>query len=459
MKSSRVTARGGLLAAVFLAPLALALGPHEILLLANQNAPRSVELAQAYAGLRQIPACNLVLLDLPVPVPAEITPADFIRLVLEPARAASRERGVEDHVLAWVYSSDFPIRITASPPLSLLGLTFLKGRLPNPDQVARGTYGSPLYAGPDDPRQAGFPPQSLDVQRAWLGHDMPLPSMMLGYTGPHGNTHEEILDCLRNGARSDRSHPDATVCIVTNSDIRSSCRQWELPAVVRELTALGLTPVVTNAYPAGSNQPPELIGLMTGTAEIPERVMRGIRFLPGAIADNLTSFGAALDNDSQMKITEWIRAGATAAAGTVTEPMALWPKFPHARIFTYPAAGCTLLESYYQALRCPLQSLIIGDPLAAPWAPGSTLTLQGLPQEGLTTRRTVRAVIETRGGEVFNRFLFLLDGRPLQPLGRSPQTDLEPAALTRGLHNLRVVAYKVGSVRSQIFCETQFEVP
>ena len=150
---------------LFLTHSALALGPHELLLLANRNSPRSLELARDYAALRKVPEANLVTLDLPYPSSLEMAPTDFNRLILAPAQAAARAQGVDDHILAWVYSVDFPIRITSTPPTSLQGITFLKGKLPAQDIIERGTYASPLFAGPDNPVHPGFPSQSLDVQR------------------------------------------------------------------------------------------------------------------------------------------------------------------------------------------------------------------------------------------------------------------------------------------------------
>ncbi len=414
-----------------------------------------MELARDYAALRHIPEINLVELDLPEKPPLEIPAGEFIRTIWEPAQNAIRKRGLEDHILAWAYSVDFPIRISATPAISLQGITFLKGKLPAPEMVSRGTYASPLFAGPDTPSLPGFPAQSFDVQHAWLGTDMPVPSIMLGFMGPNGNTREEILACLRTGINADRTRPDGIVCIVTNADVRSLCRQWEFAPLTRELKSQDITTVITNSVPTAGSV--GLIGLMTGAADIPGLSSAPPPFLPGAIADHLTSFGAVFENNSQTKITEWIRAGATAAAGTVTEPMSIWSKFPHARIFALPPSGCTLLESFYQAIRCPLQILIIGEPLSAPWAPLSTLTLRGLPA-AITGRTAVTGDVHSRNGEIFNRFLFLLDGRTLQPINKSPEITLDPAGLNPGHHKLRVVAYKVGSVRSQIFAEVEFEV-
>ena len=448
-----------LLTAYCLLPtVSFALGPHEVLLLANRQSPRSLELARTYAAMRQIPEVNLVALDLPASPGVEMTPAEFTARIWGPARQAIRERGLGDHILAWVYSLDFPVRITATPALSLQGLTFLKGRMPDAKQVEQGTYASPIFAGPETPRINGFPAQSLDVQSAWLGPDMPLPSMMLGYMGPTGNTREEILACLKTGVASDRTRPEGTVLILTNSDIRTQCRAWEFEPALRELTAQTISARMTHTPPVDPDGPVPLTGIMAGAAELPEIAKGQFHFRPGAIAEHLTSFGAFFDNNAQTKITEWIRAGATASAGTVTEPYSAWQKFPHARLFSFQVAGCTVLESLIQSIRCPLQILLIGEPLASPWAPRSTVTLKGLNAEVLEGPTHITAEIAPCDGEVFSRFMFLVDGKTLQPSGKSPATTLDPASLPSGRHALRVVAYKVGAVRSQIFVEKTFEV-
>lgn len=433
--------------------VAWALGPHEVLLLANRNSSASLSLAREYAAMRHIPDANLVVLDLPSSLGTELSPDDFTRLIWSPVQVAARQRRLDDHILAWIYSVDFPVRIKADPPLSIQGLTFLRNRLPDKDAVAKGTYASPLFAGPENPRFAGFPAQSLDVPRAWLGEDMPLPSMALGYLGSPGNTRDEILACLRRGVAADGTRPDGTVYFVTNSDVRSTCRAWQFAPVVRELQRQGLTATITNELPA---QAPSLMGLTLGAANV--TMQPGWAFVPGAIAEHLTSFGACFEDPGQTKITDWIRAGATASAGTVTEPYSIWSKFPHARVYCHLAAGCTVLESFYQSIRCPLQILLVGEPLAAPWAPASTLSLRGLDafEPGATV--TVEAVVTARNGEMFNRFLFLLDGKILQATGKNRTLALVPSTLPPGHHALRAVAYAVGSVRAQIFAEQAIDI-
>jgi uncharacterized protein (TIGR03790 family) len=444
------------LLATGLALPACALGPHELLVLANGNSTASVDVAKSYARLRQVPDCNLVLLDLPPAAsasPYEISTNDFTTLIWEPAQRAVRERGIDDHILAWAYSIDMPVRITTDPRVSLTGLTFVRNRLPPKEAVARGLYGSALFAGPDGPTVQGFPSQSLDNQRAWMGNDMPIPAMMLGFAGDRGNTRAEIDACLQRGAASDGTLPAGTVYLITNSDIRTRCRMWQFPAVVGELREAHVPAVITDTLPADIRP---ITGVLHGLASLDLGAAR--TFVPGCMAEHLTSFGAVFDTADQTKLTAWLHAGATASGGTITEPMAIWTKFPHARYFVHAAAGATVMESFYLSVKCPLQFLPVGEPLAAPWRPAARLTLNGLAEGPLRAPATVSTSIRCEAGSTFNRTMFLLDGRTLQAAGKTATVTLSPAGLTPGAHTLRAVAYALGPMRHQVFAEATFFV-
>lgn len=94
-----------------------------------------------------------------------------------------------------------------------------------------------------------------------------------------------------------------------------------------------------------------------------------LRFLPGALADHLTSFGGDLRGNGQMSSQRWLEAGATASYGTVTEPCNYWQKFPNPTVLLrHYLSGVTALEAYWRSVAWPAQGLFIGDPLAAPYA-------------------------------------------------------------------------------------------
>jgi uncharacterized protein (TIGR03790 family) len=92
------------------------------------------------------------------------------------------------------------------------------------------------------------------------------------------------------------------------------------------------------------------------------------RFLPGAIADHLTSFGGMLTDSPQMSSLRWLEAGATGSYGTVVEPCNILGKFPAIPVaMSHYLAGDTLIEAYWKSVAMPAQGLFIGEPLAAPF--------------------------------------------------------------------------------------------
>ena len=367
-----------LTAAIFVATTAAALCPHEVLVLANDESLDSVLVAKTFMRLYGVPERNLVRLAVPEAAVQSgvISPETFTELIWEPARRAVEERGLQGQILAWAYSCDFPFRVKTDPQLSITGLTFLRNRLPEDMQVvAQAAYRSPLYAGPWQNDANAVPPsRTFDRLHASLLDDMPLPAMMLGWTGVRGNTVDEVLDMLERGRASDGTRPSAAYMFATNTNIRSIAREWQFPGAVRALAALGAKARVTDAFPKDGRT----AGLMTGRESLPDSQLE---FAPGAFADHLTSSAAEFHASNQTKLSEWIRRGATASAGTVIEPKAYWQKFPAAALFLHQRRGCTMIESIYLATVCPLQLLPVGDPLASPWAERPHPRIEGNPAD------------------------------------------------------------------------------
>jgi uncharacterized protein (TIGR03790 family) len=93
------------------------------------------------------------------------------------------------------------------------------------------------------------------------------------------------------------------------------------------------------------------------------------RYLPGAIADHLTSSGGKLFGSRQMSILRWLDAGATASYGTVVEPCAFTQKFPNPGIVIERYLnGESLIEAYWKSVAWPGQGVFVGEPMAAPYA-------------------------------------------------------------------------------------------
>ncbi|MEY4735925.1 MAG: hypothetical protein RL302_244 [Pseudomonadota bacterium] len=94
------------------------------------------------------------------------------------------------------------------------------------------------------------------------------------------------------------------------------------------------------------------------------------QWLPGALADHLTSFGGQLlDGSGQMSVLEWLEAGATASYGTVSEPCNHLQKFPHPQVLLLNyVQGATAIEAYWRSVAWPGQGVFVGEPLAAPFS-------------------------------------------------------------------------------------------
>ena len=106
----------------------------------------------------------------------------------------------------------------------------------------------------------------------------------------------------------------------------------------------------------------------TGLVSVPK--LDTINWVPGALADHLTSFGGALAGDTgQMSILDWIASGATASYGTVSEPCAHPQKFPNPQVLLLNyLQGASALEAYWKSVAWPQQGVFIGEPLAAPFS-------------------------------------------------------------------------------------------
>ena len=110
----------------------------------------------------------------------------------------------------------------------------------------------------------------------------------------------------------------------------------------------------------------DIMVYQTGMAKVDK--LDSVKFLPGALADHLTSFGGDLYGTSQMSSLRWLEAGATASYGSVSEPCNHWQKFPHPSVLLkHYLSGSTAIEAYWRSVAWPTQGLFIGEPLAAPY--------------------------------------------------------------------------------------------
>ena len=427
---------------LFLACNAKAQMPHQVAVLVNEHSQNSKEAANFFAGLHGVPGCNRIYLDLPESMFSgrfECTPEEFKSLIYDPTLKTLKERGLDDQITAWVYSVDFPIRIvtaeTDRQQLSIMGLTFLHGEVPDLKQMEQGKIISPLFAGPAREGGQKFPSRAFDVWKKGLKDKMPLPSMMLGYIGENGSSMETVLRCIQDGARARRSQRGSRVLFVKTDDAaRSAPREWQFADVQAELKVRGGRAVITtNATPRQTG----LIGVMTGLTDVKPADFG--TFVPGAMAEHLTSWSAEFQKP-QSKCTEWLDAGATVTAGMVVEPYNTWVKFPHARFYAHYVAGCTAMESFYQSIASPFQVLLLGDPLSQIKPFPMQIKPVGLSKQ-ITSDLDAAFVIDAKlpipAAPVYSA---LLDGKQIKAREGNVLVELPFDELDDGYHEVRLIA-------------------
>ncbi len=264
-------------------------------------------------------------------------------------------------------------------------------------------------------------------------------SAVLACTSGRGNSVTEALASLKRSVAADGTRPKGTVYFMRNGDVRSTTREWGFLRATEKLRDAGVWGVIEDGVlPLKKG---DVAGVTIGSAGF-SWAASGSTLLPGAIGDNLTSWGGAIgESDGQTPLTEFIRHGAAGASGTVTEPYAIQAKFPTPFIHWHYAQGCSLAEAFYQSVAGPYQLLIVGDALCAPWKKELTVLPGDLkPGAVLKGRISILPTARSADGITAGAFELYLDGRrggaglPGKPF------DFNTADTPDGPHELVIVA-------------------
>jgi len=329
------------------------LGPANLAVLIAEGDATSEAIGLAYQRARSIPDANLI--RLPVPRGSDsLSVAEFASL------KAALDARLGDTIQATLVTWAQPSRVqgTLATPCAM-GLT---------SALAFG-YDTRYCGGCVATAASGY--YNADTRQPWT--DLKLrPSMMLGAA-----TLAEAQVLISRGVAADGSwangrNPGGTGYLLRTSDSARSVRHPDFQALASSGAGRVSLRYIDNASGAASDVVSNQSGVMfyfTGLASVPQ--IRTNSYLPGAVADHLTSLGAASAGATgQMPATDWLRAGATASYGTVTEPCNYPEKFPRASVMVRQyQRGQTLIEAYWKSVQWPGEGLFVGEPLAKPWAP------------------------------------------------------------------------------------------
>lgn len=306
----------------------------DLAVIVNDDDPLSRRIGDYYQQARHIPDANMIHVRFP-PYRSTLSQEEFVHLRDE------INRMTPDHVQAYAIAWAAPYRVGCMSVTSALAFGF--------DSKYCSRCG-PTAASPYFDSPSTYPKTDYQLR----------PAMMLA-----GSNIEQVRKLIDRGVASDHSFPAGQAYLLDTTDKARSVRAAYFAKTASQLS--GVFTVSVLETDAITNRD-DVLFYFTGLGQVPH--LETLRFLPGALADHLTSAGGQLTDSSQMSSMRWLEAGATASYGTVVEPCNFVQKFPVPGIamFHY-AMGASAIEAYWKSVAWPGEGVFIGEPLARPFAP------------------------------------------------------------------------------------------
>jgi len=261
--------------------------------LVNINDPESVEIAEYYKRARFIPDKNIIYLSFSHNVDS-LTASEFENIQTDLKEKISDD--IQAYALAWRK----PWRVDCMSITSAFSLGF------NKDYCAVGckkTRHIDYYS-----RQSNQPYRDFGIR----------PSMMLS-----GNSVDAVKKLIDKGVAADYLRPKASAYLVSTSDKQRNVRVVHYSGIENALGKL-LNIEQINAEEVQNKM--DVMFYFTGQKKV--KHINTNNYMPGSIADHLTSSGGQLFGGTQMSVLDWIDVGVTGTYGAVVEPCNFLQKFP-----------------------------------------------------------------------------------------------------------------------------------
>lgn len=308
-----------------------AIRPANVAVVVNDTDADSLEVGQYYLKARGIPEQNLIKVTLPAKT-RQLSPAQFD--LLKQQIESRLNPGIEVIVLAWTA----PYAVACNSITSALTLGFDAAQC---EHTCSPGKPSAYFDSPQRPAEKG-------MRLAML---LPITSV------------EAAKELIDRGVLSGFHINEANAYFLVTTDRARNSRapffpkSGSIPQVKLRINTLNANYIEHKR---------DIMFYQLGQANVSQ--LDTLSFLPGALADHLTSGGGDLLGNGQMSSLKWLDAGATASYGTVSEPCNYWQKFPNpAVLLKHYLSGETAVESYWKSVLWPAQGIFIGEPLAAPY--------------------------------------------------------------------------------------------
>ncbi|MFB9242234.1 TIGR03790 family protein [Massilia antarctica] len=315
------------------APAAARLLPRQLALVVNDAEPNSVTIAEYYRKARAIPAANIIHVSIPGK-PQRLDAARF--RALKDSIDSQLPAGIEAVLMVW--TAPYAVECNAITAAYTMG--FDPGQCSNTCAASRpSAYFNATSAHP--------------VADFRMRLSMLLPTESVAQA-------KAVID---RGVVSGFRVPNATAYYLVTSQAARNSRAELFPRDAY----LAAKKIRTKTLHADTLEGvKDIMIYQTGMAKVDK--LDSLGFLPGALADHLTSFGGDLLGTSQMSSLRWLEAGATASYGSVSEPCNHWQKFPHPTVLLkHYLNGSSAIEAYWRSVAWPTQGVFVGEPLAAPY--------------------------------------------------------------------------------------------
>ena len=311
----------------------VSIGTATLAVIVNDADPLSRRIGAYYAQQRNIPEKNLIHVSF-APGKSAMTRSEFERVMLTVNEQVSPS--VQAYALTWTR----PYRVGCMSVTTAFAAGYDEAFCAS---GCKATRPSPYY--------------DSDSRRPYEDFGW-RPSMLLA-----GSDFDQVRSLIDRGVAADGTYPRGTGYLVSTNDAARNVRSRFYPGIIlMQSDRFHFELITSNTVRYRTN----VMFYFTGLAHVD-----GIdtnRYLPGAIADHLTSSGGQLTDSRQMSSLRWLEAGATGSYGTVVEPCAFTQKFPRPDIvINHYLDGETLLEAYWKSVAWPGQGVFIGEPLSAPF--------------------------------------------------------------------------------------------
>jgi uncharacterized protein (TIGR03790 family) len=384
-----------------------------VAIVVNDNSADSRRIVDHYARTRGLPASNVLRIQ--TSSDDAIERDAYVKTIEQPLGLAIKRAGLQDRLLYLVLTKGVPLRI--------VGTTGLKGTQASVDSELTLLYRrmvgqpTPLEGKIDNPYFLGAREIGEARPFSHREHDIYLVTRLDAFTADQALA---LIDRAQASAMEGRA-ADGRI-VLDQRGVAGSGDQWLEQAAKRLANQGQQSRVVLETTPNPARDEKNVLGYYSwGAADLANRVRSpGMGFVPGSIAANLASFDARtfrqppddwrptglpdkakwFEGSGDALVGDLIRDGATGVSGHVGEAYVLGAVRPEI-LFPAYLVGFSLAEAFYLAApTLSWQTVVVGDPLCAPFGRKALTREQledaidpvtGIP--GLFSRRRVAAVL------------------------------------------------------------------